>query len=53
MVVVDNARKMIGKSVDISVTSVLQTASGKMIFGKMDENGKGEPGKAGPVEMAR
>jgi uncharacterized protein YacL len=28
--------------VDISVTSVLQTASGKMIFGKMDESGKGE-----------
>ena len=42
MVVVDHARKLIGKSVDISVTSVLQTASGKMIFGKLDENGKGE-----------
>jgi uncharacterized protein YacL len=31
---------MIGRNVDISVTSVLQTASGKMIFGKMDENGR-------------
>ena len=41
MVVVDHARKLIGKSVEISVTSVLQTASGKMIFGKMEENGKG------------
>jgi uncharacterized protein YacL len=40
MVVVDHARKLIGKSVEITVTSVLQTASGKMIFGKMDENGK-------------
>ena len=40
MVVVDHARRMIGKSVDISVTSVLQTASGKMIFGKMDENAR-------------
>ena len=40
MVVVDHARKMIGRAVEISVTSVLQTASGKMIFGKMDENGK-------------
>jgi uncharacterized protein YacL len=39
MVVVDHARKLIGKSVEITVTSVLQTASGKMIFGKMDENG--------------
>jgi uncharacterized protein YacL len=37
MVVVDNARKMIGKNVDISVTSVLQTTAGKMIFGKWDE----------------
>jgi len=37
MVVVDHARKLIGKSVDIIVTSVLQTASGKMIFGKMEE----------------
>jgi uncharacterized protein YacL len=38
MVVVDHARKLIGKPVEITVTSVLQTASGKMIFGKM-ENG--------------
>ena len=41
MVVVDHARKLIGRSIDISVTSVLQTASGKMIFGKMDENNRG------------
>jgi uncharacterized protein YacL len=39
MVVVDNARKMIGKNIDISVTSVLQTTAGKMIFGKFDERG--------------
>ena len=37
MVVVDNARKLISKTVDISVTSVLQTTAGKMIFGKFDE----------------
>lgn len=37
MVVVDHARRMIGRSIEISVTSVLQTASGKMIFGKMEE----------------
>jgi uncharacterized protein YacL len=37
MVVVDNARKAIGKTIDISVTSVLQTTAGKMIFGKWDE----------------
>ena len=34
MVVVDNARRMIGKTVDLLVTSVLQTTAGKMIFGK-------------------
>jgi hypothetical protein len=34
------------------VTSVLQTASGKMIFGKLEENGKGgETGRPGPVEI--
>jgi uncharacterized protein YacL len=37
MVVVDNARRMISKTVDIAVTSVLQTTAGKMIFGKYDE----------------
>jgi uncharacterized protein YacL len=38
MVVVDHARRVIGRSVEITVTSVLQTASGKMIFGRLDEN---------------
>jgi len=37
MVVVDNARKMIGKTIDVAVTSVLQTTAGKMIFGRCDE----------------
>jgi uncharacterized protein YacL len=37
MVVVDNAKKLISKTIDISVTSVLQTTAGKMIFGKHDE----------------
>ncbi len=34
MVVVDNARKMIGRTIDVVVTSVLQTTAGKMIFGR-------------------
>ncbi len=34
MVVVDNARRMIGKTIDVIVTSVLQTTAGKMIFGR-------------------
>ena len=33
----DKARRMISKTIDISVTSVLQTTAGKMIFGKYDE----------------
>ena len=37
MVVVDNAKKMIAKTIDIAVTSVIQTTAGKMIFGKFDE----------------
>ncbi|MBI4442968.1 MAG: TRAM domain-containing protein [Acidobacteria bacterium] len=37
MVVVDNAKKMISKTIDIAVTSVLQTTAGKMIFGKYEE----------------
>ena len=39
MVVVDNARKLIGKTIDVVVTSVLQTTAGKMIFGRFVEPG--------------
>ena len=39
MVVVDNSRRMIGQTIDITVTSVLQTTVGKMIFGRYN----GEP----------
>ena len=41
MVVVDNARRMIGRNADIAVTSVLQTTAGKMIFGRLWEEGAG------------
>ena len=44
MVVVDNARRMIGKNIDVSVTSVLQTTAGKMIFGRFNEDGRPAPG---------
>jgi uncharacterized protein YacL len=43
MVVVDNARKMISKTIDIVVTSVLQTTAGKMIFGRYIEPGVSAP----------
>ena len=35
MIVVEDGRKYIGKTLDITVTSVLQTAAGRMIFGKV------------------
>src|SRR4030095_10073525 len=34
MVVVDNARKMIGKTIDVVVTSLLQPTAGKMTLGR-------------------
>ena len=40
MVVVDGARRMINKTIDITVTSVHQTTAGKMIFGRLDERGE-------------
>ena len=35
MIVVEDARKFIGQNIEIIVTSVLQTAAGRMIFGKV------------------
>lgn len=45
MVVVDNARKMIGKNIETLVTSVLQTTAGKMIFGRVLEELEDEGNK--------
>ena len=41
MVVVDSAKRMMSKTIDITVTSVLQTTAGKMIFGRFDEKHHG------------
>ena len=49
MVVVDNARRLIGKNADIAVTSVLQTTAGKMIFGRICEENE----NAGNGERSR
>ncbi len=43
MVVVDNARRHISRTLDVTVTSVLQTTAGKMIFGRYDERGHHPP----------
>src|SRR5208282_5246614 len=52
MVVVDGARKMINKTVDITVTSVHQTTAGKMIFGRYDERGEQMPRSGAPAQQA-
>lgn len=36
MVVVDDAIKFIGRDIDVSITSVLQTSTGRMIFAKIE-----------------
>jgi uncharacterized protein YacL len=41
MVVIENGKDYIGEYMDVHVTKVLQTAAGRMIFGRVDdENGK-------------
>jgi uncharacterized protein YacL len=41
MIVVDNGKRQIGKTLDVIVTSVLQTPAGRMIFARLKE----EPAK--------
>jgi uncharacterized protein YacL len=42
MVVIDNARKYLGRNIDVAVTSVLQTTAGRMIFTRLKEDVEGE-----------
>ena len=49
MVVIDNARRHLSKTLDITVTSVLQTTAGKMIFGRYDER----PNAAAAIAQSR
>jgi uncharacterized protein YacL len=37
MVVIDNGRRYIGQTIDVCVTSVLQTTAGRMIFSRLKE----------------
>jgi uncharacterized protein YacL len=48
MVVVDGAKRMINKTIDIAVTSVHQTSAGKMIFGRFDERADAAPHATSP-----
>lgn len=42
MIVVDNGRKQMGKTIDVTVTSVLQTPAGRMIFARPKEEANRE-----------
>ena len=42
MVVVENGEKYVQQTVDLTVTSVLQTSAGRMIFGKVEESNEPE-----------
>jgi uncharacterized protein YacL len=48
MVVVDGARRLINKTVDVTVTSVHQTTAGKMIFGRFDERTEPQTSRLAP-----
>jgi uncharacterized protein YacL len=52
MVVVENGKNYIGEYADIHVTKVLQTAAGRMIFGRVNE-GNGTPKKRAPGSAGR
>lgn len=45
MVVIENARRFIGKEVEVSVTSVLQTTAGRMIFSELKNEGISGPSR--------
>lgn len=42
MIVVDNAKRWIGRNMDVVVTSVLQTTAGRMIFTRLKEDSERE-----------
>jgi uncharacterized protein YacL len=46
MVVVEGGRRLIGKTVEVTVTSVLQTTAGRMIFTKTKESEEREEARA-------
>ena len=37
MVVIDNAKKHIGQEINVVITSVIQTPTGRMIFSKLGD----------------
>jgi uncharacterized protein YacL len=45
MVVVENGKEYIGEYRDVNITKVLQTAAGRMIFGRVEEDHNGKKSK--------
>lgn len=53
MVVVEDGRRAIGQKVKVSVTSILQTSAGRLIFAKLQKGGVVDTAPAGgPAEQA-
>jgi uncharacterized protein YacL len=52
MVVVEQGRSQVGQEVNITVTSVLQTPAGRMIFGRIDK-GQGLTGSGGHAALEK
>jgi len=46
MVVAEDGRKYVGKRVELNVTSIIQTSSGRMVFGRVSENNEQPPAPA-------
>lgn len=53
MVVVEGGRDQIGRAVKITVTSVLQTSAGRMIFGRYDGGSSAREQREAPSPMAQ
>lgn len=53
MVVVDNGRRRMGQTLNVSITSVLQTQAGRMIFARYSEEGDSPRGRTSRPEETR
>jgi uncharacterized protein YacL len=48
MVIVENGKESIGNTVDVTVTQVIQTERGKLIFGEIPDPRRGRTGNKRP-----
>jgi uncharacterized protein YacL len=49
MVVVDNGRRLVGRTLDVAVTSTIQTSAGRMVFAQPRETPREGPAPAEPA----